>query len=729
MTWFEFCERGMVSERWKLNLVGRTVFSVVILGWAILSAQPRVIAAETSKPTTMSKTSVVLALDSGKPLTIRATSQEHPPTITIEFPDQRVVGSLPERSVVSKGVIQAINARYEPRSDGQSKRFIHSIQIELSAPYTFHVQSESGRIIVDIAHPASIGSAAVEVGVRGGAIIGGLGQPTVSERFRAMQEALTRATPTSWPFQPAASSSTPTPVLNVSSVRSIAARVPTNAASLPGSGSFSRPGHDNWLVTWTKQPSPRASQIAAASLSRRTVLLRRQLSIALMCWLIFFGLLTAAVSVTVWLRRQGVTISALLGHAASIGTRASIPSGVLLIDQLIWRAFERRGYQLVVETELTQSLAGTLRVIAKEGTKAALMFVGNGPFFEKQTVERFLQMMREVKVEEGFLVASGSFTVPAQRLAKEHHVALVGREELTELLSVGAKSEYVAKQLEIQQARLQESQESLRRSSHELEALRRQRNEASWHLGEERAKSAKLDTQLAELTQQAHQQETQLAQWEQEASSLRKQWEESQWYLGEARARLRHLETQLASTQEIVKSAEVAQRERDESLGHLREEQGRREAIEQKLAELESRLTESDSRSRLLEAQLASVRQELSALHAFGERRRHPRWRGATARVDFFNGSEEPVGTGTIRDLSTHGIGVETTQELLQLPSRRSYRVRVSFEGHEPIESRAKLIWQHAEPSPAQHQSGYQFGKLPESARALIEQLITQSTS
>jgi len=36
----------------------------------------------------------------------------------------------------------------------------------------------------------------------------------------------------------------------------------------------------------------------------------------------------------------------------------------------------------VAERELVRPPVGKLRVIAKGGTKAALLFIGNGPFFE-----------------------------------------------------------------------------------------------------------------------------------------------------------------------------------------------------------------------------------------------------------------------------------------------------------------------------------------------------------
>ena len=91
--------------------------------------------AETADPVPMSKTSIILKLDSDEPLAIRTKFQESPPTISVEFPSQRVIGSLPERAAVSKGIIHTITARYEGGSSRRAKRFLRSIQIGLTAPY------------------------------------------------------------------------------------------------------------------------------------------------------------------------------------------------------------------------------------------------------------------------------------------------------------------------------------------------------------------------------------------------------------------------------------------------------------------------------------------------------------------------------------------------------------------------------------------------------------------
>ena len=74
-----------------------------------------------------------------------------------------------------------------------------------------------------------------------------------------------------------------------------------------------------------------------------------------------------------------------------------------MLDQLVWRAFERQGYQLVQTIEANRP-TGTIRVIAKEGAKSALMCVGEGSFFEKTLVEQFVRAMRDAQLSQGYLI-------------------------------------------------------------------------------------------------------------------------------------------------------------------------------------------------------------------------------------------------------------------------------------------------------------------------------------
>ncbi|HLD78749.1 MAG TPA: PilZ domain-containing protein, partial [archaeon] len=350
--------------------------------------------------------------------------------------------------------------------------------------------------------------------------------------------------------------------------------------------------------------------------------------------------------------------------------------------------------------------------------------VGSGRFFEKQTVERFIRAMRDARVEQGFLAASGSFTVPAQRMAKEHQITLIGRDQLVELLSMGAGSEYFTRQLEQSHARLEEAKETLRQYAAELDTLRRQRNEASWHLGEERATSAKLEAKLEELEQQVRRYDTDLQRWEQEAAALRKQWEESQWYLGEARERGRYLESQVSSLQEPATRVEAAERERDAAAGSLSEERAKSTSLAARLEELERELEASRQRSRGLEETFARLQEEMAVYRTLGERRHAGRIPVPDTTVELLNGGEEPAASASLRDLSATGLGLETDREV---PEATLLRLRVRVPGREPLESKARLVWQHPEESAGRYRSGCRFVWLPAATRAALQELLTQA--
>jgi len=423
-----------------------------------------------------------------------------------------------------------------------------------------------------------------------------------------------------------------------------------------------------------------------------------------------------------WVFVQREALRGFFQHGApAADSGGRLPSGVALIDELVWQAFERQGYQLVQAMERAQP-PGMLRVISKEGTKAALLFVWNGLFFEKRTVEEFVTTIQPMNVEVGFLVASGSFTVPAQRTAKEHQVTLIGRDQLMELLSAGATSEYFTKQLEQLQARLDEAKATLGQYAKQLDTLRRQRNEASWYLGEERAKMDQLEAQVAELNQQLRHDEAEIQRWQQETELLQTHWDESQWYLGESRARTQFLERQLAQLQELATRVEPAERSRDEANWYLGEERAKRHTLEERLAQLETALKESTAREHAMQQALDRVSRELQAIRAFGERRRMLRRRIPHATIELCDGQmlESPLPSGVLRDLSSTGFGVETEHEI---PPDSPLRVRVTLPGvNEPIESAARVVWQRA--SGSRYQSGCQLVDLPEPARSLIGQCL-----
>jgi chromosome segregation ATPase len=321
--------------------------------------------------------------------------------------------------------------------------------------------------------------------------------------------------------------------------------------------------------------------------------------------------------------------------------------------------------------------------------------------------------------------------VPAQRLAKEHNITLVGREQLMELLSAGATSEYFTKQVEQLHARLGESKETLQQYAGQLDTLRRQRNEASWYLGEERAKSSQLESQLAEAGQQLRRHEEELAQWRQEADTFRKRWEESQWYLGESRARIRHLEANLSELQQAAQDLETVRHQWDEANWYLGEERQRSNALEgqlastqQQIASFQEQLAAANERERELSRALDRLQRSLGALQAFGERRRKARVSIPEARVELLDldGDHQPAFVGALRDLSSTGIGFETDREI----PGESVRVRLSLPGlSESIESKARVMWQQpAAEQPSRYHCGCRLLGLPEATRVQIGQLI-----
>ncbi len=324
-------------------------------------------------------------------------------------------------------------------------------------------------------------------------------------------------------------------------------------------------------------------------------------------------------------------------------------------------------------------------------------------------------------MEQGILVASGAFTVPAQRMAKLYHITLIGREQLAELLSVGAASEYVVKQLELHQARLQEVQASLAQYANELEELRKQRNEASWSLGEERAKAAQLEGQLSQVSLQLQQSAGELQRWQQEATTLRKHWEESEWYLGEAKAHIQHLENQVNDLQLLAKQTEDATREKEEAKWYLSEERAKREALEMRFAALEESLQTSSRSERSLQEMVGRLRSEVVALRQYGERRQSVRLRIPEATVEISNGAEEPLFSGSPRDISSSGFGCETEHSF---PPMKQARLKLQFPGFEPIESKGKLVWQQASAQPNRFCGGFQFENLEESIEERLDQWL-----
>ena len=392
-----------------------------------------------------------------------------------------------------------------------------------------------------------------------------------------------------------------------------------------------------------------------------------------------------------WRRRRR------LSRAAAGEPLVPVPASIRIIDQLVWRVFERRGYQLIQMVELGEPL-GLMRLMSREGRKAALLCMGNGAFFEKTAVEQFIQASRRAQAEHGFLVTPGSFTIPAQRVAKEHEILLIGREQLIELLSEGAMSEAYAKQLYQLRAKLEEAKQTLSQYAAQLDTIRRQRNEASWFLGEERANHAKLEAQAGELTQLVAHWQAQADQWQQAADAAKKQWEESQWYLGEARAALEALQQESQPLRDRLAQSQQA------------------------LEDLQRRLDAERAHRQIVETQLAAVSSN------GGERRQHTRLFRADIAVEAHRDDGEVVFRGISRDLSLTGIGfVGADEPPADLPD--PLRLRLHIPGAErPLEATGRLIWHRRDVASGRTASGCEWLKIPAEFREALERTLTTTS-
>ena len=256
--------------------------------------------------------------------------------------------------------------------------------------------------------------------------------------------------------------------------------------------------------------------------------------------------------------------------------------------------------------------------------------------------------------------------------------------------------------------------------------LRRQRNEPSWDLGEERTKTSQVEDQLADVGQQLRQREAELAQWAEEAAAFRTQWEESQWYLGESRERIGHLETAVSELQDTTQRLGAAERERDEANWYLGEARQRAQTFEQQLASAQEQLKASAEREQTLQSILEDLKRTLRALQAYGERRRMARAHLPHAQIELLDGDEEqPLFVGSPRDLSSSGIGLETPRQLPEEVLRLVLRLPGESE---PIHSKASIMWQQqaGDGTPRFH-SGCRLLELPDTVRSRITQYVEQA--
>ena len=205
-----------------------------------------------------------------------------------------------------------------------------------------------------------------------------------------------------------------------------------------------------------------------------------------------------------------------------------------------------------------------------------------------------------------------------------------------------------------------------------------------------------MESQTRELRQQLQRHHVDLTQSVQDVSGLRKQWEESQWYLGESAIRVHHLEAQLATLQEMVKCAGTTTQMQQELHHQLDEEQTRRQALEQRLAILQTQ----------------------------GNRRARVRTGIPQAFIELYNGTATPIFSGIPRDVSSTGIGLEADQAL---PDRKIVRILLRFPDRKPIHSKGRLMWQHTEGRPTRYLSGYKLIGLSVSWRTFLDRMVSKS--
>lgn len=664
--------------------------------------------AETQPELATSKTRLVVKLATEEALPIRSRFQDEPPTIVIEFPPGRVVGVLPEHSKIQQGVIEAISTSYASGKRPAETRWIRQLAIELRNRYPFQVTAERGRIVVEIEHPADVMSEAVEVGVGDVPMIVGTRPSLMSERFRAMEAALDQTHPIRWMWQAGAA---PTGSLEL-----------TSAAGSVSSPSVPRPA----------SPGPTPPVRSQRAPSHRADILR---------WLGILAGIGLIVMGSRWLRHRARRMTA---RRASRPSAPRLPSAVHVIDQLVWRAFERQGYQLLQTDPLAEPL-GVLRVVLKEDVKTALLVVGEEPFLEKTSVEQFVNAMSAAKLQQGILVAAGSFTVPAHRCAQIHRITLIGRDQLTELLSDGIMNEQAIKQLQQLQSQLDETKQAVNQYTQQMDVLRRQRNEASWFLGEERAQTAKLQTYIGELNQQIRYWQIQAEQWQHTAQRTQKQWEESEWYLGEARAVARHLEEQLTATQAscaqleerqrtLMAELQDAERQRHDTESHLQESRAAQESLRQQVEQLITQFAQAQDRLHDMQGSLDEAQrrlQEEEAARRLLEVERSPspasverRQAARVCREDVTIEVRRPndgavLFCGSPLNVSRTGVGFQAQDSIEGFPDSLTIRFTLP-KRKRPLEATSRVVWQRLDPLTNHRLVGCELGDMPERSRQLL---------
>ncbi len=644
--------------------------SAVFIGTAAYGIPAQ--AAQTQDTFEESKTLIALKLGTTSPVEMKTSFQKNPPTIHVKFPSKTVVGALPEVSRMDSGPVKEVITSYA-RSNKEGVRYIDAIDIRLNGEFGYRAWTDPGRVMVEIAHPANIYGTTDLGAIATPRVVKDLAKSQVPARFSAMQNALDDA------FDASESSK----VLEK----------PVHALKLFNPPSAPQPTQQDVM------DAALASYSVAAALNAKTDNSNPYMKYIQAIWGVV-GLLLVCLGYFAWRSRQEDD-----AEEKSVELNASaqrLSSGLRLIDALVWSAYERQGYTLIRQTPLESPL-GILRTIDKDEETYGLLCVSHGLFCEQKTVEDFYAELMKQKLFKGILVTSGNYTIPAQRLAKKYDITLVGKQQLIELLTIGATNEYVLSQLDSANKRLVDAQKSVKEYSTELEGLRRQRNEASWYLGNERVRTAALEDRVTSLKAKLNEFEGQSARWQQAADQLRKSWEESQWYLGETQQRIKFLEKQL-----------------DQVRNKLKEQESPTEAPEATQATQKERTKAEPKKVRKSLVSTATPSKK-----SFSERRLSKRAFLPEVEVEMKHSSNRIVFTGTPLDVSGTGLRVETDQ---QLPLEEPIHVSIRLPGRKRrVVSLAKVMWQHAAIDAPRYQSGCQLIGLSSASKTFLEQLTEKA--
>jgi chromosome segregation ATPase len=127
--------------------------------------------------------------------------------------------------------------------------------------------------------------------------------------------------------------------------------------------------------------------------------------------------------------------------------------------------------------------------------------------------------------------------------------------------------------------------EAMKQSRTDTVAIQKELNDTQWYLGEEKAKSNRLQEEVRDKIYY-------IQGLEEELQNLRRRYEESEWYLGEEKARRAQLEVALQNAEQKCKDMELQltemrarydalQKELNDTQWYLGEERGWRQKLEE----------------------------------------------------------------------------------------------------------------------------------------------------